>query len=147
MATENPTHGRRVKHRSLLLGACGVGIIAVALSLWFARISIAEFAVRQVCNSRGLNCLLTIDRLTLSEIELSQIELSAESADSVTVDGMDLSLTWPAFLSPEITYIRADRPALTIDARGGNKAKRKKEKKRRKQSERQKKKKNKNKEG
>ncbi|MAI90498.1 MAG: hypothetical protein CBB65_08675 [Hyphomonadaceae bacterium TMED5] len=119
MATENPTHGRRVKHRSLLLGACGVGIIAVALSLWFARISIAEFAVRQVCNSRGLNCLLTIDRLTLSEIELSQIELSAESADSVTVDGMDLSLTWPAFLSPEITYIRADRPALTIDARGG----------------------------
>ncbi|MAP96589.1 MAG: hypothetical protein CMK07_16760 [Ponticaulis sp.] len=119
MNSTDKTANRLSLRRYWVFSAIGVGLFAVPLCLWLARIPIAESVARQVCNSKELHCNLTIRSLSLDEISAEGIRLDADGADPLSIEKLDLSLNWTGLFAPTVTFISVDKPALTIDATDG----------------------------
>ncbi len=119
MTSDETTPQRRIKRRYWLLLAVVVGVLVIPASLWLLRIPIAETAVRQVCNGRGINCELQIDQLSFSSVSLHELELTKQGAEPFTAERLELSLDWNGWLSPILTSVNVSEPHLTIDTRGG----------------------------
>lgn len=101
------------------LGAVAVTLVAIPLTLWLMRIPIAEMAVRQVCEGRNLSCSLNIQALSLSSITATKVKVESKGEAPASVERLELSLQWPAFLRPELSFVQADQVSLTVDARNG----------------------------
>ncbi|GEM_PF-4441937 len=110
---------RKTMRRYWPWGAAGLTVFAIPVTLWLFRIPIAEMAVRQVCDGRNVSCSVNIEALTLNSIHASGVKVEAEGEDPATVESLELSVSWPAFLKPQISFVRADTPSLTVDARNG----------------------------
>ena len=119
MTSDNTTPQRRLKRRYWLLLAVGVGLVVIPASLWLFRIPIAEIAVRQVCNDRGINCSVQIDQLNFSSVSLYELELTKDDVEPVTAERLALTMDWNGWFSPVLTSVSIFEPHLTVDTRGG----------------------------
>ena len=113
------TAKRSILHRYRLLVGILLAIAALPVCLWLGRIPIAEMAARQACESRELSCRLKIVSLSPGKILARDVRLEAEATEPVAVEEVELGLAWNGLFSPEIRFVRAVKPQLTVDARNG----------------------------
>ena len=93
--------------------------VVFPLGLWLVRIPIAEMAARQACESRELTCTLNITALSPGKVLAKDVLVEAEAAEPLKIQEIELELIWPGLLSPQISFVRAVGPDLTVDARNG----------------------------
>lgn len=102
-----------------MLVAAGATLVVIPAGIWAGRYAIGEFAVGQFCAGRDLSCDLSIEKLSLNEVSVRGIKIEKPGADPVSIEQLDVELSWPKLFSPLLTSVTATRPEVTVDARNG----------------------------
>lgn len=110
---------RPKKRRIWLLVAMGATLVAVPAGLWLGRLAISEYALAQFCSKRGLECHAEVEKLSLTAVHATGIRIERDNLDPVTIERVEVELTWPKLFSPLVTSVKAVRPEAVVDTRGG----------------------------
>lgn len=103
----------------MIVGLLGATLVAVPMVVWFARIPIAEAAVKRTCNDRGITCDLDIDALTLNGVVVKNVIVSPSDTEELKVERAKLTLAWPETFRPLVTSVELEAADIVVDARGG----------------------------
>jgi translocation and assembly module TamB len=101
------------------IGVAGVGLAAVLGGVWLVRAPLADWALRQALNDRGVAGDWRITHLDTTRIELADVRLGDSQAPDFTANAATATWRWTA-LGPRLDEIALGQPqlALAID-RGG----------------------------
>lgn len=82
-----------------------LGILAVTLGLWLARIPLAEWAVRDWCTRQAMTCEVSLARLDPARVNIASLTITREGGQPVQLTDAVADITWPGLLRPEVTGV------------------------------------------
>lgn len=103
----------------MIVGVLGATLVAVPMVVWFARIPLAEAAVKQTCNDRGISCELDFEALTLNDVVVKNVSVSSSDTEELKVERAKLTLAWPETFRPLVMSVELEAADIVVDARGG----------------------------
>jgi len=104
----------RKVHAGLWLGGAAVVLVGLPVGVWLGRAALAEIAVRQFCASKGLTCVVGVDRLGLTEVQVSGVSVGPRGQDApFRARTAAVDLAWEG-LTPRVQAVRLDGGALAV---------------------------------
>lgn len=101
------------------LAALGVSTLLVGLSLWLARLPLADLVLSAALSERGLDADFQVVELDLNRAVLTDVRFGSEASPDVSVQRVDVHWRWSGF-SPAIELVRLTEPhvRLRLDRNG-----------------------------
>ncbi|MDJ0920197.1 MAG: YdbH domain-containing protein [Henriciella sp.] len=95
----------------------GVGLILVILAvlclLFLFRATLAETFAKRWCADKQLACQFTVTEIGLNAIQLTDLSMThADKPGGVSLQSIDLALTWPGLSLPNVNAIKVEKPRV-----------------------------------
>lgn len=105
---------KKTKTRVWLLGLLVVVVLLliVAISVWSNRKSIAWSYLADWCTEQNLTCRGDFAALGFDTVKLEGFSIESQGQRALEAEHVELGLSWPAFLSPQLTRVVIEKPVV-----------------------------------